>query len=103
MVWDVTSNSTTLFATFTLTRFKCLDVYNEQVMWNFRYEKDERGANCTDIDECLDIANCVNGECHNADGSYECECPEGFQQNPTGIGCVGKYTIMHMYALNGFT
>jgi len=55
-----------------------------------RYEKDEQGANCTDVDECAEVANCINGNCVNVPGSYECQCPEGFESNPTGIGCVGK-------------
>ena len=49
-----------------------------------------RGANCTDVDECLNVGKCVNGHCVNSEGSYECLCPEGFELNPTGVGCVGK-------------
>ena len=58
-----------------------------------RYEKDEHGANCTDIDECAVEGNCLSGECINTNGRYECRCPEGFELNPTGIGCVGMSTF----------
>ena len=67
----------------------------KKIMHYFSYEKDERGANCTDVDECLDVANCINGRCINTEGSYQCECLEGFELNPTGVGCVGKCTRMY--------
>lgn len=47
----------------------------------------------TDIDECADPINCVNGLCVNTPGRYECNCPPDFQLNPTGVGCVGKYKL----------
>lgn len=45
----------------------------------------------TDVDECLDPINCVNGHCVNTPGSYECNCPTDYELNPTGVGCVGVY------------
>ena len=36
------------------------------------------------------MGNCVNGQCENSEGKYDCRCPEGFEKNPTGIGCVGN-------------
>lgn len=34
--------------------------------------------NCVDIDECLESSPCGDNLCHNANGSYTCECREGF-------------------------
>lgn len=45
----------------------------------------------TDVDECSDPINCVNGHCVNTPGSYECNCPTDYELNPTGVGCVGVY------------
>lgn len=47
-----------------------------------------------DVDECLDPINCVNGLCVNVPGSYECNCPTDFELNPTGVGCVGKWSSL---------
>ncbi|OXB66901.1 hypothetical protein ASZ78_013562 [Callipepla squamata] len=77
------------------------------------YELDRTGGNCTDdfsfpsseciykhslpisdIDECADPINCVNGLCVNTPGRYECNCPPDFQLNPTGVGCVAEYNTL---------
>ena len=58
------------------------------------FQKDDQGANCTDIDECEMVEKCVNGVCINTEGSYECQCPGGFQKNPSENGCVGKYSFV---------
>lgn len=43
-----------------------------------------------DINECADPVNCINGLCVNTPGGYHCNCPEDFELNPTGVGCVGE-------------
>lgn len=35
--------------------------------------------------------NCINGLCVNTPGSYLCNCPQDFELNPTGVGCVGEW------------
>ena len=42
-----------------------------------------------DINECADPVNCINGLCVNTPGGYMCNCPDDFELNPTGVGCVG--------------
>uniref|UniRef100_A0A8C2EZ36 Fibrillin 2b n=1 Tax=Cyprinus carpio TaxID=7962 RepID=A0A8C2EZ36_CYPCA len=42
----------------------------------------------TDINECFDPVNCINGVCVNLPGSYLCNCPPDFELNPSGVGCV---------------
>uniref|UniRef100_A0AAY4E607 Fibrillin 2b n=1 Tax=Denticeps clupeoides TaxID=299321 RepID=A0AAY4E607_9TELE len=42
----------------------------------------------TDVNECADPVNCINGLCVNMPGSYLCNCPPDFELNPTGVGCV---------------
>lgn len=50
----------------------------------------------SDINECADPVNCINGLCVNTPGSYLCNCPQDFELNPTGVGCVGEWdTLRH--------
>lgn len=44
----------------------------------------------TDVNECADPVNCINGLCVNTPGSYLCRCPQDFELNPSGVGCVGE-------------
>lgn len=44
----------------------------------------------TDVNECADPVNCINGLCINTPGSYVCSCPQDFELNPSGVGCVGE-------------
>ncbi|KAG8127116.1 hypothetical protein E2320_022244 [Naja naja] len=46
------------------------------------------GYSCSDVNECADPVNCINGLCVNTPGSYLCNCPQDFELNPTGVGCV---------------
>lgn len=48
----------------------------------------------SDINECADPVNCINGLCVNTPGSYLCNCPQDFELNPTGVGCVGEWGPM---------
>lgn len=44
-----------------------------------------------DIDECLADGNlCVNGQCTNIEGSYECQCEIGYIPAEDKKSCVGK-------------
>lgn len=44
-----------------------------------------------DIDECLADENlCVNGQCTNIQGSYECQCEIGYIPAEDKKSCVGK-------------
>lgn len=46
---------------------------------------------CRDINECLITPNlCRNGECVNLQGSYRCDCFDGFEPSYDGKSCIGK-------------
>ena len=45
----------------------------------------------TDKNECeLYATVCEHGSCTNTEGSYECQCNQGFKQTANKRGCVGK-------------
>lgn len=50
------------------------------------YTRDENSSKCRDINECMehrDKSACgINAICKNLPGSYECQCPPGFNGNP---------------------
>lgn len=49
------------------------------------------GGACENVDECADDADndCdENAQCTDIDGSYECECLDGFEGN--GFQCIGE-------------
>ena len=48
----------------------------------------------TDIDECELEDSCKYGVCINRPGSYICQCPPGFDLNPAGNGCIGKWAYI---------
>ncbi|KAJ7393558.1 Nidogen-2 [Desmophyllum pertusum] len=48
---------------------------------------------CVDIDECVDTSKCpTNSVCINSDGSYECECNDGYRKSDDGSTCVDACT-----------
>lgn len=52
----------------------------------------------TDINECIVHPGiCINGICVNTDGSFRCECREGFSLDASGRNCVGMYRISLIY------
>lgn len=52
---------------------------------------DGNGQICTDTNECaLGLASCAqDAECKNTEGSFRCECKEGF--NGDGEFCLGEF------------
>lgn len=59
----------------------------------------------SDIDECVQSPeNCMFGKCTNFEGSFTCECPEGFQLSASGRRCLGeckwmkRETVMLLHA-----
>lgn len=58
---------------------------------------------CIDIDECsADPSLCSNGRCYNLEGSYRCECFEGFEPTPDRKRCVGEghwfsFSLINLY------
>ncbi|CAB4059875.1 unnamed protein product [Lepeophtheirus salmonis] len=49
------------------------------------FDRDDRSGKCIDIDECLsaNLVSCgLNAVCKNLPGSYDCECPSGYNGNP---------------------
>lgn len=63
---------------------------------------DGNGQVCKDTDECaLGMASCAqDAECKNTQGSFRCECKEGF----TGDGefCLGEYFVYLLSAADSF-
>lgn len=62
---------------------------------------------CEDIDECgenddeetgVDLDGvepaCINGNCINTHGSYECECETGYVLDNTGRVCLGRIWLI---------
>lgn len=55
---------------------------------------DPSGKRCThpldsdDIDECLDPSNCIDGQCINTDGSYNCFCIYPLALDSSGKRCI---------------
>lgn len=42
----------------------------------------------TDVNECLiNVGLCVNGRCRNTEGSFVCECADGYTLTPDGEQC----------------
>ncbi|XP_038075912.1 latent-transforming growth factor beta-binding protein 1-like [Patiria miniata] len=48
----------------------------------------ERAGKCKDIDECEDESNCQGGTCTNLKGSYQCNCPSGYNLHANGKLCL---------------
>ena len=49
------------------------------------YKLDRSGKKCVDDNECLSMSNiCGNGTCSNLNGSFECNCAEGYAPGPRG-------------------
>ena len=44
-----------------------------------------------DIDECVDNNGGCHQLCNDTDGSYECDCYEGYQLLPDDVTCEGMY------------
>lgn len=53
----------------------------------------KRGIFPSDIDECLDRGFCQGGSCENTPGSFQCNCPKGFDVSSDGKFCIGKRII----------
>ena len=46
---------------------------------------------CEDINECITTPNvCANGNCVNLQGSYRCDCYDGFEPSRDYTECIGK-------------
>lgn len=62
------------------------------------YMRDPSTGQCRDRDECFEIRDgpaCgINALCKNLPGSYECQCPPGFNGNPFTL-CEGKLIIKY--------
>jgi fibrillin 2/3 len=53
-----------------------------------------RGDIGDDLNECSFMLDaCDNGECINTDGSYRCECAQGYRLDGSGKKCIGKAKI----------
>lgn len=69
------------------------------------YIRDQKTGKCRDANECTELRDkpaCgVNAVCKNLPGSYECQCPPGFNGNPFS-SCEGKtsYFILFMFIPN---
>lgn len=43
-----------------------------------------------DHDECRETGMCANGLCINMDGSFKCQCKNGYVLSTSGHACSGK-------------
>ncbi|KAM8764499.1 LOW QUALITY PROTEIN: fibrillin-3 [Rhynchonycteris naso] len=64
------------------------------------YELDCGGHNCTDVNECANPVNCLNGLYVNTPGSYLCSFQD-FELNPSRVGCVGGNCFLDMHYRDG--
>uniref|UniRef100_A0A8C2GKQ6 Fibrillin 2a n=1 Tax=Cyprinus carpio TaxID=7962 RepID=A0A8C2GKQ6_CYPCA len=52
-----------------------------------------RTGACQDVDECKVVPElCKGGKCINTVGSYQCQCPTGFQQHRSSLMCEEQHT-----------
>jgi hypothetical protein len=59
-----------------------------------------RGDIGDDLNECSFMLDaCDNGECINTDGSYRCECAQGYRLDGSGKKCIGKVKIFFRVCL----
>lgn len=65
------------------------------------YTRDHESGKCRDINECMELRDkpaCgVNAICKNLPGSYECQCPPGFNGNPFSL-CEGNVLLFLTFA-----
>ena len=47
-----------------------------------------------DHDECEENGMCANGKCINMDGSFKCQCHEGFVLSASGHSCIGIFHFL---------
>ena len=71
---------------------------------HFVDDQGNTGDNCTDIDECNDGSQeCpTDSNCVNNPGSYDCECPTGFQSKYLNIKFIIKivWIILEVIPVN---
>jgi len=49
---------------------------------------------CADIDECDMFNNlCVNGDCENTMGYFQCTCAPGYKLDATAGNCTGSVSV----------
>lgn len=49
----------------------------------------------TDVNECVAAESPCSFDCRNTPGGYECVCPQGYQLDRDGKGCVGELHYLH--------
>ena len=47
------------------------------------------GFGCDDVNECTEMTDQCDQNCHNNIGSYTCSCNTGYRLNPDGFRCDG--------------
>ena len=48
---------------------------------------------CLDINECHILNGGCQSQCKNTNGSYVCQCSEGFILDGNGKTCSGKFSV----------
>ena len=47
-----------------------------------------------DVDECVEESDRCAHNCQNTEGSYTCNCSEGFLLDNDGYSCIGTYAYL---------
>ncbi len=59
-----------------------INLFTLQISFDNFYRFD--GSTCIDVDECVEVGRCLNGNCVNTEGSFSCDCFVGYEGDDDG-------------------